>query len=123
MRPDLQVELFRGNVETRLRKLDDGVVDATLLALAGLKRLGLQQVATALLPLDDFPPAVGQGAVGIEARADDQRTRDLIAKIAHRDTFIALQPNARFSRRSTAPAARRLRAMRPSTARPCISAA
>ena len=90
MRPDLHVELFRGNVETRLRKLDDGVVDATLLALAGLKRLGLQQVATALLPIDEFPPAVGQGAVGIEARADDRRTRDLVGKIAHRDTFLAL---------------------------------
>ena len=64
MRPDLAVEVFRGNVETRLRKLDDGVVDATLLALAGLKRLGLEKVATALLPIDVFPPAVGQGAVG-----------------------------------------------------------
>jgi hydroxymethylbilane synthase len=96
MRPDLQVELFRGNVETRLRKLEDGVVDATLLALAGLKRLGMPQVATAILPLDEFPPAVGQGAVGIEARADDRRTRDLVARIAHRDTFIALQAERAF---------------------------
>jgi len=96
MRPDLRVEVFRGNVETRLRKLDEGVVDATLLALAGLKRLGLAQVATALLPIDVFPPAVGQGAVGIEARADDTRTRELVAKIAHRDTFIALQTERAF---------------------------
>ena len=59
LRPDLNVVPFRGNVETRLRKLDDGDVDATLLALAGLKRLGRADVATALLPLDEFPPAVG----------------------------------------------------------------
>ncbi len=96
MRPDLQGELFRGNVETRLRKLDDGVVDATLLALAGLKRLGLAKVATALLPIEEFPPAVGQGAVGLEARADDNRTRDIIAKIADRDTFTALQAERAF---------------------------
>ena len=96
MRPDLEVEPFRGNVETRLRKLDEGEVDATLLALAGLKRLGLAQVATALLPIDEFPPAVGQGAVGIEARADDTRTRELVARIAHRDTFIALQTERAF---------------------------
>jgi hydroxymethylbilane synthase len=96
IRPDFQVELFRGNVETRLRKLEDGVVDATLLALAGLKRLGLEKVATALLPIDEFPPAIGQGAVGLEARADDKRTRDLVARIAHRDTFIALQAERAF---------------------------
>jgi hydroxymethylbilane synthase len=96
VRPDLRVELFRGNVETRLRKLNEGVVDATLLALAGLKRLGLEQAATALLPVDDFPPAVGQGAVGIEARAADTRTRDLVAKIAHRDTYIALETERAF---------------------------
>jgi hydroxymethylbilane synthase len=96
MRPDLAVEVFRGNVETRLRKLDEGVVDATLLALAGLKRLGLEKVATALLPIDVFPPAIGQGAVGIEARTDDARTRELVAKIAHRDTFIALEAERAF---------------------------
>jgi hydroxymethylbilane synthase len=95
-RPDLLVELFRGNVETRIRKLEEGVVDATLLALAGLNRLGLRQVATALLPLDEFPPAVGQGAVGIEARANDKRTRELVDKIAHRDTFTALVAERAF---------------------------
>jgi hydroxymethylbilane synthase len=96
LRPDLAVELFRGNVETRLRKLEDGVVDATLLALAGLKRLGMPQVATAILPLDEFPPAVGQGAVGIEARAGDRRTRDLVGRIDHRDTFVALRAERAF---------------------------
>ena len=62
---------LRGNVETRLRKLDEGVADATLLALAGLKRLGLADAATAVLDVDEFLPAVGQGAIGIETRADD----------------------------------------------------
>src|SRR3954466_14825466 len=68
LRPDIAVVPFRGNVETRIRKLDAGEVDATLLALAGLKRLGLAETATALLDVEDFLPAVGQGAVTIEAR-------------------------------------------------------
>jgi hydroxymethylbilane synthase len=96
MRPDLRVETFRGNVQTRLRKLDEGVADATLLALAGLKRLGLEAEATAILPLDVFPPAIGQGAIGIEARIDDTKTRDLLAPIAHRDTAIALETERAF---------------------------
>ena len=62
---------FRGNVETRLKKLDEGVVDATLLAVAGLKRLGRARRRDAVLEVDDFFPAVGQGAIGIETRADD----------------------------------------------------
>ena len=72
LRPDLHVVPLRGNVETRLRKLDEGVADATLLALAGLKRLGLTDAATAILDVDEFLPAVGQGAIGIETRADDR---------------------------------------------------
>ena len=82
--------MLRGNVETRLRKLEAGEVDATLLALAGLKRLGLADKATALLDVDEFLPAVGQGAVTIEARVDDARTRALLAKIDHADTTTAL---------------------------------
>src|SRR5437867_3542608 len=62
LRPDLAVTLFRGNVETRLRKLDEGVVDATLLAMAGLNRLGRADAATSVLSVEEFPPAVGQGA-------------------------------------------------------------
>ena len=96
LRPDLRATVFRGNVQTRLRKLDDGEVDATLLALAGLKRLGLEHVATAILPLDAFPPAIGQGAIGIEARENDTRTRELIAPIAHRDTLVALHTERAF---------------------------
>jgi hydroxymethylbilane synthase len=96
LRPDLQVVSFRGNVETRLKKLDDGVVDATLLALAGLKRLGRADAATSILDVDAFLPAVGQGAIGIETRADDRRTRDLVAKIGDADTLTALTAERAF---------------------------
>ena len=90
LRPDLSTIVLRGNVETRLRKLDAGEVDATLLALAGLRRLGLTDHVTALLDIDTFLPAVGQGAVTIEVHIDDARTRDLLAKIDHADTSVAL---------------------------------
>jgi hydroxymethylbilane synthase len=90
LRPDISTAVLRGNVETRLRKLEAGEVDATLLALAGLKRLGLADKATALLDAQEFLPAVGQGAITIEAREDDARTRELLAKIDHADTSVAL---------------------------------
>jgi hydroxymethylbilane synthase len=96
LRPDLSVVSFRGNVETRLKKLEDGVVDATLLALAGLKRLGRADAATSILEVDTFPPAVGQGAIGIETRADDRRTRDLVAAIGDPDTLTALTTERAF---------------------------
>jgi len=89
-RPDLDVAPLRGNVETRLRKLDDGEVDATILALAGLKRLGLQARATRIMSADEFLPAVAQGAIGLETRADDARTRELLARIDHADTATAV---------------------------------
>jgi hydroxymethylbilane synthase len=96
LRPDLAVVNFRGNVETRLRKLDVGEVDATLLALAGLKRLGLADAATAVLPVDEFLPAVGQGIITLEARADDVRVRALVAAIDHADSFAALAAERAF---------------------------
>jgi hydroxymethylbilane synthase len=96
LRPDIAVVNFRGNVETRLRKLDDGVVDATLLAYAGLKRLGRADAATAVLDIDDFLPAVGQGAIGIETRENDVHTRDAVAAINHPDTLIALNTERAF---------------------------
>jgi hydroxymethylbilane synthase len=96
LRPDIAVVTFRGNVDTRLRKLDDGVVDATLLALAGLKRLGREAAATAVLDVDTFLPAVGQGAIGIEVREADTRTRDLLAPINHADTLTALGAERAF---------------------------
>jgi hydroxymethylbilane synthase len=90
MRPDLNVVPLRGNVGTRLRKLEAGEVDATLLALAGLKRLDLVQHATKIMSVDEFLPAVGQGAIGIEARANDARVRDILARIDHADTSAAI---------------------------------
>jgi hydroxymethylbilane synthase len=96
LRPDIAVVTFRGNVDTRLRKLADGVVDATLLAFAGLKRLGREAEATAVLDIDGFLPAVGQGAVGIEARAADRRTCDLLATINHAETLAAVQTERAF---------------------------
>jgi hydroxymethylbilane synthase len=96
LRPDLRVVPFRGNVETRLKKLDDGVVDATLLALAGLNRLGRAAAATSVLDIDSFLPAVGQGAIGIEARVDDRRTRDLLAAIDDPDTLTAIGTERAF---------------------------
>jgi hydroxymethylbilane synthase len=85
LRPDLQVVNFRGNVDTRLAKQASGVVDATLLAMAGLKRLGLGHVG-APIPEDEMLPAVGQGAVCIECRIDDARTRGWLAAIDHAAT-------------------------------------
>ena len=96
LRPDLQVITFRGNVETRLRKLDEGQADATLLALAGLKRLGLADVAATVLSVDEFLPAVGQGAIAIETRADDAKTRALVAAIDDTDTATALAAERAF---------------------------
>jgi hydroxymethylbilane synthase len=78
LRPDLRVVDFRGNVETRLRKLDEGAADATLLAMAGLDRLGLSSQATAVLSVDEMLPAVAQGAIAILARDDDEETKALL---------------------------------------------
>jgi hydroxymethylbilane synthase len=96
LRADLKVVTLRGNVETRLRKLDAGEADATLLAVAGLKRLGLLASATMILDADAFLPAVGQGAIGIETRADDERTRALVTKINDVDTAMALAAERAF---------------------------
>jgi hydroxymethylbilane synthase len=96
LRPDLGIVPLRGNVETRLRKIEEGVADATLLAVAGLKRLGLLSAVTALLDLDEFLPAVGQGAIGIETRTDDARTKTLVAKISDADTATALAAERAF---------------------------
>jgi len=90
MRPDLSVITFRGNVQTRLRKMAEGVADGTMLALSGLKRLGLEHVITDTMPLDVFPPAPGQGAICIESRASDDRARQMLAAIHHQPTGQAL---------------------------------
>ena len=82
-RADLRVVDFRGNVDTRLRKLAAGEVDATLLARAGLRRLGIEDAGMVVLTPDEMLPAVGQGAIGIECRADDAATLALLAAIDH----------------------------------------
>ncbi|TIW52089.1 MAG: hydroxymethylbilane synthase, partial [Mesorhizobium sp.] len=81
MRPDLEVVMFRGNVQTRLRKLDEGVANGTILAYAGLKRLGLEHVVTDLMSLEKFPPAPGQGAICIESRIGDAEVERMLAAI------------------------------------------
>jgi hydroxymethylbilane synthase len=89
-RPDLRVVGFRGNVETRLRKLEEGVADATFLACAGLNRLGLAQHITAAMPTDVMLPAVAQGAIGIEIRADDDATAPLLAPLNDAATALCV---------------------------------
>lgn len=90
LRPDLNVITFRGLVDTRLRKLAEGQVDATLLAFAGLKRLGKQDVPTELLDPKDFPPAPAQGAICIESRIGDERVNTLLESINDRTTHDAV---------------------------------
>ena len=95
-RPDIEVALLRGNVGTRLAKVESGAVAATLLAVAGLKRLGLLDHATAILDTDEFLPAVGQGAIAIVTRADDERTRGFVGGVLDPGTGIALAAERAF---------------------------
>ncbi|WP_437611508.1 hydroxymethylbilane synthase [Erwinia sp. V71] len=90
-RPDLQIRSLRGNVGTRLAKLDAGEYDAIILAVAGLNRLGLQQRIRQAMPAETSLPAVGQGAVGIECRLDDQHTIDLLAALNDDDTAVRVK--------------------------------
>jgi hydroxymethylbilane synthase len=98
LRPDLDVALMRGNVNTRLAKIERGEYGATLLALAGLKRLGLEHHVTAVLDTEAFLPAVGQGAIAITTRIDDTRAREAVARIADEATGIALAAERAFLR-------------------------
>jgi hydroxymethylbilane synthase len=96
LRPDLQVKLLRGNVHTRLDKIASGAIDAAILALSGLERLGLASRATEVLDPATFPPAVGQGAIAVEIRADDRRTAVLVAAIDDPATATALATERAF---------------------------
>ncbi|WP_230530488.1 hydroxymethylbilane synthase [Microvirga roseola] len=96
LRPDLQVTLLRGNVQTRLAKLDGGEVDATLLAMAGLRRLGLTDHVTTILDTEDFLPAVGQGAIAIAVRVEDERVREALEPILHEPTAHTLAAERAF---------------------------
>jgi hydroxymethylbilane synthase len=96
LRPDLRVKIFRGQVDTRLRKLAEGDAYATLLAFAGLKRLGKPEVATEILDPAIFPPAPAQGAICIEARADNAAIRALLAPVNDPDTSAAVSCERAF---------------------------
>ena len=95
-RPDLVLVPFRGNVETRLRKLGDGVADATFLAVAGLKRLGLASRITSLIEPEVMLPAIAQGAIGLQIRAGDEATAKLVTAVNHRETAIAVHCERAF---------------------------
>jgi hydroxymethylbilane synthase len=99
-RPDLEVVEFRGNVQTRMKKLGDGVADATFLAMAGLKRLGMTEVVKSAIAPEDVLPAVAQGAIGIERRAADMRAAAMLEAIHDGPTGSAARGGACFSRRS-----------------------
>ncbi|MEZ5888294.1 MAG: hydroxymethylbilane synthase [Paracoccaceae bacterium] len=98
-RPDLRLVEFRGNVQTRLKKLGDGVAVATFLAMAGLNRLGMAHVARAAIEPEDMLPAVAQGAIGIERRGADGRAAEMLAAIHHRPTGDRLAAERAFLKR------------------------
>lgn len=95
-RPDLNVVEFRGNVQTRLKKLSDGVAQCTFLAMAGLQRLGMAEVPASAISPDDMLPAIAQGAIGIERRADDSRAAGMLSAIHHAPTAQRLAAERAF---------------------------
>jgi len=97
MRPDLKIVPLRGNIETRLLKVENGEVDATLLAAAGLKRLGLTDVGVPI-PVELLLPAPGQGALGLECRTDDNMTQSVLTTVNNQSTFWAVQAERAFTR-------------------------
>jgi hydroxymethylbilane synthase len=97
-RPDLRIEPLRGNLDTRLRKLDDGGFDAIVLAAAGLKRLGLAQRIRAVFAPERMIPAAGQGALGIEVREDNTALQQMLATLIHRPTWLSAHAERAVSR-------------------------
>ncbi len=96
LRPDLEVVEFRGNVQTRMKKLGDGVADATFLACAGLNRLGQSNLITKAMAIEEMLPAVAQGAIGIEIREGDEVTAKLLEPLRHRETEIVIAAERGF---------------------------
>jgi hydroxymethylbilane synthase len=96
LRPDLQVVTLRGSVETRLKRIEEGKMDATFLALAGLTRMGLAHHATSLAHVDEMPPAPGQGALAVTCRADDRKTLELLAQISNPTLEVAIAAERGF---------------------------
>ncbi len=99
LRPDLKIISLRGNVNTRLQKLDDGNYDAIILAAAGLIRLGMAARITEFLPTEVSLPAIGQGAVGIECRSDDEWVNSLLAPLNDRDTAVRVRAERAMNHR------------------------
>lgn len=98
LRPDLRIEPLRGNLDTRLRKLDEGHFDAIVLAAAGLKRLGLGDRIRAVFEPEQMLPAAGQGALGIEVRSDRRELLDMLASLADRDSWLRVAAEREVSR-------------------------
>ncbi len=99
LRPDIRIELFRGNVETRLKKIKNNQVDASFLAFAGLKRLGFEHCVTDVLSIDQFLPAPGQGTIAIQVRRTDQKTREITRSLNHQQTEYAIIAERSFLKR------------------------
>jgi hydroxymethylbilane synthase len=98
LRPDLRIEPLRGNLDTRLRKLDDGQYDAIVLAAAGLKRLGLEARIRRVFEVAEMLPAAGQGALGIEIRTDRSDVAAALAPLAHQNTWLCVAAERAVSR-------------------------
>ncbi|UCF82639.1 MAG: hydroxymethylbilane synthase [Desulfobacteraceae bacterium] len=96
MRPDLKLVPLRGNVNTRLRKLEEGEVQAIILATAGLRRLGLESRITQVIPSEQVLPAIGQGALGLEVRSDDEKTINLLEFLNHEETAVTVRAERAF---------------------------
>lgn len=92
----VKVENLRGNIETRIRKLHNGIVDAIVIALAGLKRLNMMEHATTVLDVDKFIPAIGQGAIGVECRIDDNKVIEILQSINHTETHCCVLAERAF---------------------------
>lgn len=98
-RPDLRIKNLRGNLDTRLRKLDEGQYDGIILAVAGIRRLGLEKRITEILPFDISLPAIGQGAIGVECRIDDEFINELLMPINHIETYTCIKAERSFLRK------------------------
>ena len=96
MRSDLRIVPMRGNVDTRLRKLEEGNLHAIVLAAAGLKRLGFSDRISHILPHNELLPAIGQGSLGLEQRQDDDRVRDILAFLNHEETEVTVRAERAF---------------------------
>jgi len=96
LRPDLTIKAIRGNVDTRIGKMESGEVQAVILAVAGLKRLGLSEKISQILPPEEIMPAIGQGALGLELRRDDVQASDLLRFLNHEPTEVILRAERAF---------------------------